>query len=376
MLVLMKQSILIISIIFSFSSYSKNPKSYFSIQNRVKKINQKELEALIRKFIKESRPSRLVGTEGHKKALKFITTYLTKEASNESTFFSKHIFRPKVAKAEEMYTADFNKQVAFKYKSSHPIYKQWSSFTNNMIAFIKARAVHSGQNIIWTKRGEDLSAGTIYIGAHYDTMANDPNTKNLTPNERQPGADDNASGTVVALLLAKYLKDLKFKQTIKIVFFDWEELGFLGSEAFVREKLDEIKENFLGYINLEMIGYDSKITDKEKRKGNMRIYIRKNKIPGADRDRLLADELSLSGNKMTPGIKFEIVANSFNASDHLYFWKNGLHAITFSQNWESDFNPNYHTSSDIPETLNMHTLYNSYRYIASSLTAKLLEIKR
>lgn len=376
MLILMKLSILIISITFSFSSYSKNPKSFLSIQNRVKKIRQKEMEKLVRDYIKESRPSRLAGTEGHKKSIEFIMSYLEKEASNDKTAITKQTFKPNVALAEEMYMADFDKQVAQKFKSSNPIYKQWSAFTNNMISFIKSRAIYAGKNIIWTKQGSDPSAGTIYLGAHYDTMANDPKTKNLTPNERQPGADDNASGTVVALLLAKYLSNIDFKETIKIVFFDWEELGFLGSEAFVRENLNELKKNYLGYINLEMLGYDSKITDKEKKKGNMKMYIRKSNEPGAMEDRKLAEELASRGEKMAPGINFIITPNSFNASDHLYFWKNGLHAVTFSQNWETDFNPNYHTNSDIPEALNMDTLYNSYRYIACALTAKLLEIKR
>jgi hypothetical protein len=376
MLTLMKQSILILVITSSVFAHAKNPNSYLAVKNRVKKIRQKDLKTLVRNFIKESRPSRLVGTPGHKNAQKFIIDYLKANAASETTSITELTFKPKVSVAEAMYMADFERQVAQKFKPSNPVYKKWSAFTNNMISFIKSKESHNGVNIVWTHKGTNPSAGTVYIGAHYDTMSNDPASKNLTPNERQPGADDNASGVAVGLLLAKMLNQISFEETIKIVFFDWEELGFLGSEAFVRENLSDISKGYLGYINLEMLGHDSKSTDKEKKKGNMKLYIRKPNENGHKEDRLLAESLASKGESMTPGIDFSITANSFNSSDHLYFWKNNLHAVTFTQNWEADFNPNYHTNSDIPETLNMDTLYNSYRYIANALIAKLLKLKR
>lgn len=372
---LMRQSILIIVITFNLNllyAETKIPTRRITLKNQIKKINLKELKEVLRDFIKSSRPSRMVGTEGNKNAALYIQQYLKKESKGSLV---EQVFTPQLDTAVAMYENDFSKEVAAKFKPSHPIYKKWRKFTDQMVGHLSSLKGLKGKNLIWTKEGSDPSAGTIIIGAHYDTMANDQNTKKLTPDVRQPGADDNASGVVVALLLAKFFSQLDFPATIKIVFFDWEELGFLGSEHFARESMRSIK-GFQGYLNLEMLGYDSKLSDKDKKLGNMKLYVRRPSEPGADKDMVLAKELTSIGEEMVPGISFSIDANSFNASDHLYFWKNNYTALTFTQNWEGDFNPNYHTSADIPETLNTKTLYKVYRYLASSVAAKLLNLKR
>lgn len=376
----MKVSILTIVTIFNLITYElhaglKTPNSIFSLKSSVKKISQNEMEKTLREFLKESRPSRLVGTDGHKGAQKFIHTYLKGNANSIAVEISEHEFDPKVQIAVDMYNNDFQENVGQKLKPTNPVYKKWKKFTDNINNYILSKKNTKGKNIIWSKKGSRPESGTIYIGAHYDTLANDPETKLINEKARQPGADDNGSGVTLALLLAKYLNMVQFEQNIKIIFFDWEELGFLGSEAYVREYLSEIKKGYLGYINLEMIGYDSKLSDSEKDNGNMKLYIRRSNESGHDGDKKLAEKLVSIGEQVSIAVDFKIESNSFNASDHLYFWKNNLSAVTFSENWETDFNPNYHTDADIPEALNMKTLYNSYRYLAGGITGMLLNIQ-
>lgn len=67
----------------------------------------------------------------------------------------------------------------------------------------------------------------VIIGAHYDTL------------ERVTGLEDNASGCVALLKLAKLLSNykLKFNYTIIFVFLDYEEIGSIGSMSFVNHFL-------------------------------------------------------------------------------------------------------------------------------------------
>ena len=115
-----------------------------------------------------------------------------------------------------------------------------------------------------------------------------------------------------------------------------------------------------------MLGNDTVSSDKLKKSQNMKIYIRSvGDKKGYEKDKNLLDSMlgKISGNSI--GIDFTTVANSFNSSDHISFWKKEIPALTFTQDWENDFNQSrYHTSNDLPETVNMKTLYKSYQYIA------------
>jgi Zn-dependent M28 family amino/carboxypeptidase len=109
----------------------------------------------------------------------------------------------------------------------------------------------------------------------------------------------------------------------------------------------------------------------------MKIYIRKKGVVGSEGDFFLAERLQKVGAKMTSYVKFEIVANSFNSSDHINFWNNGIKAITYTQDWENDFNKKrYHTPNDFVETLNFKSLYNNFLHISGSVLAWSFDIFR
>ncbi len=99
----------------------------------------------------------------------------------------------------------------------------------------------SGINIIAEQPGSNSKAGTILIAAHYDTVAN------------SPGADDNASGIAVVLEVARLFSSISTPHPLKIVFFDQEELGLLGSFAFT--SLAENLTDLHSVIILDMVGY-------------------------------------------------------------------------------------------------------------------------
>lgn len=97
----------------------------------------------------------------------------------------------------------------------------------------------SGVNIIGIQRGQTTQ--TIIIGSHYDSVSS------------TPGADDNASGCAMNLLLARQLSQQTLRHTIRYVFFDGEERGLVGSSYYARN-MQKSKERCDFMVNFDMVG--------------------------------------------------------------------------------------------------------------------------
>jgi Zn-dependent M28 family amino/carboxypeptidase len=67
------------------------------------------------------------------------------------------------------------------------------------------------------------------LGAHYDSRGSFGST-------HAPGADDNGSGTVSLLAIARTIgrKGLSFRSNVELVAFAGEEQGLIGSRAYAR----------------------------------------------------------------------------------------------------------------------------------------------
>ena len=103
-------------------------------------------------------------------------------------------------------------------------------------------------NIVAELPGRDLPGEVLIVAAHFDAM---PGT---------PGADDDGTGTAAVLELARVLRDQPMRRTVRLVFFNLEEVGLMGSipyAAAVKQELDDGKIALVGMISLEMLGYFS-----------------------------------------------------------------------------------------------------------------------
>lgn len=101
------------------------------------------------------------------------------------------------------------------------------------------------QNVVGLLEGKTKPAEVVIFSAHYDHLG----TKRRTIYN---GANDNASGTTALLLLADYFaRRADNERTILFCAFAGEELGLLGSEAFVPLLKPE---TVVAVINIEMIG--------------------------------------------------------------------------------------------------------------------------
>jgi Zn-dependent M28 family amino/carboxypeptidase len=107
---------------------------------------------------------------------------------------------------------------------------------------------YKSRNVIGVLPG--TTSEVIMISAHYDHLG-------VRPGQADPvynGADDDASGTVAVLELARHLSSgKKPKRTVYFVLFGSEEFGLLGGEHF--EKHPPIDLNsVVAQIGFEMIG--------------------------------------------------------------------------------------------------------------------------
>lgn len=75
-------------------------------------------------------------------------------------------------------------------------------------------------NIIVTKTGTSIPDTYLIVDGHYDTYGG-------------PGVNDNGSGTVVVLEVARLMADIETEYSIKFIHFTAEELGLVGSYHYV-----------------------------------------------------------------------------------------------------------------------------------------------
>ena len=92
-----------------------------------------------------------------------------------------------------------------------------------------------------------LGAGPprIVVGGHFDADRLDDGTLSH-------GLVDNAAGVLVLLRVAETLRDADLQGAVHVVFFDMEELGLLGSRAYV-QSLDPAPGTVM--VNVDIVAY-------------------------------------------------------------------------------------------------------------------------
>lgn len=211
----------------------------------------------------------------------------------------------------------------------------------------KLEKFSDGVNIFAERRGTDDTAGAILVGAHYDTVAD------------SPGADDNASGVSVLLEIARLFASHPTPRTLQLAFFDLEEVGLLGSKAFVTntQRLEQLR----GVIIMDMVGYACYTSGCQKYPVGLPV------TPPSDKgDFLVAvgdtENLFLLNafnnthttnlpNVLTLPIPLKgLLTPDTLRSDHAPFWYQGVGAVlvTDTANLRT---PHYHKPSDRPANI-------------------------
>ena len=98
------------------------------------------------------------------------------------------------------------------------------------------------QNIVVDILGKGLDKNLTLAVGHYDTVAH------------SVGASDNSGGTVTLLKVAEFFAKNQPQRDLRIVFFSGEELGLLGSLAYVKKHVEEIKDRLKLVVNIDVTG--------------------------------------------------------------------------------------------------------------------------
>ncbi len=346
-------------------------KSY--LQNKVK---IKNIKSNYRSFLRETYPHRFIGSKGAVSAQKFIISDIKKNDIGKSGTLSVDEFSPEMDWAIRGYRTDFQTQIVGKYALNHPEFIKWSRFTENVTKVLNDLRHVKGKNIIWEKLGKTYPHKLLVLTANYDSIVHKEGTLEVKTTAETQGSDNNASGVIALLNLVKLLSNIELENSVRIVFTDFDQLGHLGTKAYISKyhKGSMVhKFKLKGIINLTMLGHDSKIFDKNKKTGNMKIYTRKNL---SQIENSLVRFITSYGKKITQTVNFSLLNNDFSQGSSTLYWKEGLPAIVMTHDWENDPNPMKYSSNDFFETLNMKTFYNSFRYISGSVISWSLNLNR
>lgn len=115
-----------------------------------------------------------------------------------------------------------------------------------MLGFsVELHEYDTGVNVIGRLPGSEAPDEVVMVGAHYDHIAD------------CLGADDNGSGVGAMLEVARVLATADARpRTLAVACWDEEELGLVGSEAWVQGG-QAPGETVVAYLNYDMVGYAS-----------------------------------------------------------------------------------------------------------------------
>ncbi len=241
----------------------------------------------------------------------------------------------------------------------------------------------TGQNLIASLPGIASAEKVLVVDAHYDTVGN------------APGADDNGSGTVGVMEIARLLSRYPSKKTQRYIGFDLEESGLVGSINYVASGIPA-GEQIEGVFNLEMIGYWSDEPNSQTLPTGFALLFPLQAMQVADNQyrgdfitnvgntnsQSLLQMFASSAQQYVPGLKVISLSVPGNGaqvpdlrrSDHAPFWDSNRKALMLTDG--ANFrNECYHTPGDtLQEKLNFTFMSNVVKATLAAM-AQLVEVQ-
>ncbi len=210
-------------------------------------------------------------------------------------------------------------------------------------------------NVVAEIAGTVAPKRMLIVGAHYDAHLG------------LPGADDNASGVAGVLELARRFKAEPADCTVRFVLFANEEpphfmtedMGSYAHAAGCQERGDDV----IAMLSLEMIGYFDAAAGSQRYPFPLSMFYPDTgdfiafvgdvgsgglvrRATGIFRE---TTEFPSEGVALPSGIP------GIGYSDHWSFWQHGYKALMVT---DTSFyrNPHYHTSRDVPDTLDFDSI--------------------
>jgi len=191
-------------------------------------------------------------------------------------------------------------------------------------------------NVIAEFRGAAAPTEIVVLGAHLDSRG----VNNTSPTAAAPGADDNGSGTALAIHFARLVKQrgTQFRRTVRIITFCGEEQGLLGSRAIAQLYKNQ-SVNIIAMYNIDMVGYKPPTSPT---------------VVAFMTGSATANLTTQCRNTVSQYLPSQPQGTtSACCSDQQAFFENGFPAIgVFETNTSSVVYPDYHRDTDTPDKVN------------------------
>jgi Zn-dependent M28 family amino/carboxypeptidase len=185
---------------------------------------------------------------------------------------------------------------------------------------VRFEAFGGGSNFVAEKLGTTQPQKVLILSSHIDSV-------------RCKGANDNGTGTIGLLAVAQELAKQNYSYTVRILGFDKEEIGLVGSDAYVASL--KTKTDVIGNINFEMMGVNS------RKDGSFHVI-------DCDKASSVVISSKIRNSIANLGLPLTIVKACTDRSDHASFWRHNLPAVVISENFfGGDADPCYHAKCDI-----------------------------
>jgi len=215
-------------------------------------------------------------------------------------------------------------------------------FIDNATVTIVSKSIHETkqtENVLGFLPGSDpdLKSQVVIFTAHYDHLG-----KSST-GIIYPGADDDGSGTVTVLEIAKAFtaNPIKPKRSLLFMTLVGEEKGLFGSQYYTNNPIIPLNKT-MADLNIDMIGRID--TTHEAKKDTNYIY-----VIGSDKISLELDSLMRIANNESEHLDLDYAFNGPNdperfyyRSDHYNFAKHGVPIVFFFDGVHRD----YHKPTD------------------------------
>jgi hypothetical protein len=199
-------------------------------------------------------------------------------------------------------------------------------------------------NIIGEIPGGRKKDEVVMIGAHFDSW------------HGGTGATDNAAGSAVAIEVMRILKSLNVKmdRTVRIGLWSGEEVGLIGSKAYVKEHFADPETMKVRAEHAKLDAYYNLDNGTGKIRG---IYLQGNDMVRPIFEAWLAPFKDLGATAVT-------IRNT-GSTDHVSFDKVGLPAFNFMQDQIEYASRTHHSNMDVYDRLQKGDLMQAAAIMAS-----------
>lgn len=208
------------------------------------------------------------------------------------------------------------------------------------------------RNVVAVLPGTNQKERHILISGHYDSLnivrKKNEKGEDVMDNEASaaspfaPGVSDDASGTAVAMELARVISRYEFEKTLVFVAFVAEEQGLVGATLYAG-KAKEAKTIIDAVLNNDIVGNELGGSGRHA-DSTVNVY---SDDPGDSPSRAIARYAKEMGERYVPSMRVNTVfrADRFaRGGDHTPFANEGFGAVRFTT--PAEFFANQHTASD------------------------------